>query len=46
MMNLMNCTTSMNLSYILAEDSGAMELHSPKTSGMRRQSRLKKLFRK
>ena len=46
MMNLMNCNTTMKMSYVLAEDSGLMELRNPKISGMRRQGWLRKLFRK
>lgn len=44
MMNLMNST--MNLGNILAEDSGLMELRSPLISGMRKQSLLRRIFRK
>lgn len=44
MTNLMNST--MNLANILAEDSGLMELRSPLISGIRKQGRLKKIFRK
>ena len=44
MMNRMNNT--MNLANILAEDSGIMELRNPKISGMRKQSWLKRLFKK
>jgi len=45
MMNLMN-TNTMNLSNILAEDTGLMELRNPKISGMRKHGRIRRLFGK
>ena len=44
-MNLMN-TNTMNLSNILAEDTGMMELRNPKISGMRKQGWIRRLFDK
>ena len=36
MMNLTNTVSTANLSVILAEDTGALELRNPKLSGMRK----------
>ena len=36
MMNMINSIYTANLSVILAEDTGALELRNPKLSGMRK----------
>ena len=47
MMNLINTTTTANLSVILAEDTGAPELRNPKLSGISkaRMNLLSRLFK-